>query len=1158
VALHVVHVDVSDGVLLVPIEVYVMLTDVNEAPKFAKESYSMAVSENSATGTTVGETVKASDHDAGDIVEYKLLSGSNSEYFELDTFEDSGYFCAQMKVRTTIPGIGDFAATTFDLALQIMDTTGLTVERSVEIAISGTNGPPVMPECVFTTREDAAVGTLLTVTGSCAAVEPDGDGLVYFSDPEDAVAPFRILASRSGALELVTNEPMDFESEATYSFTVFVKDTVPLPLVDSGRVTVNILDVNEEPSLETASVYIEENSPMGTQVTTALAATDPDTNSEFTFSMADGRNLFGTTSDGFIYLEAGSLDFEGQKVYSVQVKVSDNGDPQRSAVGNVVIHVLDANDPPRMTDTLYREINENAVNGAVVGSSLVAYDQDVQGSPQTLEFSLVGGNVLNSFGVTKDGQVFVQDTDGLSFEREQVVQLKIRVSDTHLTPAHHEDVIQISIVDVNEPPSLAGGYRHFVMADLTTVLSYDVAVGVDGGAESSKNGCFLSCVNFAYFSLTSDGACSCFATEAEDALLDAACKQIDCDTVYEYVFLQTDSEVADFYNLGNGACVQSKGVLTHTMRCEADECSYNAATCSTLCKADTSCEGFMLVDRSDANLPTSCSLITESPPAGTFHNWTHYVEGTNACDTAVSPTSSGLDLGYGQACVFPFMYAGVVHTSCSGEGNGMLPGQTWCSTDPDGVWENGDGWGYCKCGRCSCDTPGDGTDGNSFFCDDETNGRCESNEECYATQLFDKAAQADGCRVPKVLTWTRGIGGTVDTDHNTVSGLTLAECKQACEDGTWADCVAFARYNPDTDLKARGGANVPSDCWWVTQAKLVLYNDEDGNNKIVYKLTPNAASRLLQEETGSGDDDGEDDMDGISIVSSNATAGLIGEFIPKFNPTNIPTGLNPAHSTHLCFKRVNQGVALKRSLQIGERNFEGTEVLSFVGIDVDTKTYWNTLSWAIVAGNEDGKFGIYENGTLYIEERLDFEVQESYKLKITVRDGGGFAQKVELDVQVLDENEPPNFENMEFDLNENDVSVFTLEASDQDHGQTVSFSFTGSEESDWFTLNSATGEMKNLRLANFEEATTFTMKIRATDNAAVPMHQDATVTFHIKDKNDPPDLGAKMELLSESTDVITDDELLPDLSAKVETEETCTRVCYVTPQVCAYVCMCIL
>ena len=419
--------------------------------------------------------------------------------------------------------------------------------------------------------------------------------------------------------------------------------------------------------------------------------------------------------------------------------------------------------------------------------------------------------------------------------------------------------------------------------------------------------------------------------------------------------------------------------------------------------------------------------------------------------------------------------------------------------------------------------------------------------ECYATRLFDKATQADGCRVPKVLKWTRDADGTVDAGHTAVSGLTLAECKAACEDGTWLDCIAFARYNPDTDAKARGGANVPSECWWVSQVNLILDNDEDGS-KAVYKLTQTGSSRFLQEETSSGDAD-ESMMEMSSVSSSNGTTIIGGAVLVKHNPRNIPTGVNTAHVSHLCFKRANKKTASKRSLQIGERNHVGTEVLSFVGVDTDTKVQWNTLSWAIGSGNDDGKFGIHENGTLYIKERLDFETRENFILKVTVRDAGGFSQEVELDVQVLDENEPPDFENMEFDLNENDVSDFTLEASDQDHNQIVSFSFTDGDENDWFVLDSATGKMKNTRLADFEDAATLTVQIRATDNAAIPMHKDATITFHVKDKNDPPDLGATMERLQESVDVTVDSEMLQELAAKIDTEETCTRICHVTPQV---------
>ena len=71
----------------------------------------------------------------------------------------------------------------------------------------------------------------------------------------------------------------------------------------------------------------------------------------------------------------------------------------------------------------------------------------------------------------------------------------------------------------------------------------------------------------------------------------------------------------------------------------------------------------------------------------------------------------------------------------------------------------------------------------------------------------------------------------------------------------------------------------------------------------------------------------------------------------------------------------------------------GSHVLSLVAIDEDVKVSWNKLNWHIPGGNVDGKFGVNENGMLYVAEQLDFETQEKYHLKIAVEDAGGYKKK---------------------------------------------------------------------------------------------------------------------------------------------------------------------
>ncbi len=61
--------------------VTVSLTNVNEAPRFVPQSFSLP--ENSPNGTTVG-TVVASDPDAGQTFTWSIVSGNTSRAFAIN------------------------------------------------------------------------------------------------------------------------------------------------------------------------------------------------------------------------------------------------------------------------------------------------------------------------------------------------------------------------------------------------------------------------------------------------------------------------------------------------------------------------------------------------------------------------------------------------------------------------------------------------------------------------------------------------------------------------------------------------------------------------------------------------------------------------------------------------------------------------------------------------------------------------------------------------------------------------------------------------------------------------------------------------------------------------------------------------------------------
>src|SRR5690606_18670669 len=94
----------------------------------------------------------------------------------------------------------------------------------------------------------------------------------------------------SGELTVQTPTVLDFETTPTFNLEVEVNDGNGGTA--SATMTIELIDVNETPSIATATFTIDENCASGTSVGT-LAATDPDGDA-LTFVI-----LSGNTDDAF-------------------------------------------------------------------------------------------------------------------------------------------------------------------------------------------------------------------------------------------------------------------------------------------------------------------------------------------------------------------------------------------------------------------------------------------------------------------------------------------------------------------------------------------------------------------------------------------------------------------------------------------------------------------------------------------------------------------------------------------------------------------------------------------------------------------------------------------------------------------------------------------
>jgi len=139
--------------------VTVNLTDVNQAPVIANQTFSIA--ENSANGTAVG-TVVASDPDAGQTLTYSILSGNSSGAFALNT--STG---ALTVANSTVL---NFETTpTFSLIVKVQDngTPSLGSQATVTVNLTNVNEAPVIANQTFSIAENSANGTAV---GTCCCL----------------------------------------------------------------------------------------------------------------------------------------------------------------------------------------------------------------------------------------------------------------------------------------------------------------------------------------------------------------------------------------------------------------------------------------------------------------------------------------------------------------------------------------------------------------------------------------------------------------------------------------------------------------------------------------------------------------------------------------------------------------------------------------------------------------------------------------------------------------------------------------------------------------------------------------------------------------------------------------------------------------------------
>lgn len=320
-------------------------------------------------------------------------------------------------------------------------------------------------------------------------------------------------------------------------FVSFADPTVfPAPTVDTSPGTLAYIE-NAAPTAIDPGVLVTTDGAMLTGATVAITSGLHSNQDVLGFTAQNGITGTYFAANGELVLSgtASAADYQAVLRSVTYQNTSDNPDSTPRSIAFTVhystysasasrtVNVTPVNDPPVITADQSFSVDENAANGAVVGTVAAT---DVDSPLSSLQsYSIVSGNANGAFAINAStGQITVADSTQLDWESTPSFTLGVTVSDGQMTSSVGTLTINVNNINDDAPVVADRTFSVNENATIGTVVGVVTATDADSPLSALQN-----------YTIVSGNASGAFAIDPATGVLTVADgTQLDWETTQTF------------------------------------------------------------------------------------------------------------------------------------------------------------------------------------------------------------------------------------------------------------------------------------------------------------------------------------------------------------------------------------------------------------------------------------------------------------------------------------------------------------------------------------------------------------------------------------------------------------------------------------------------